>query len=63
MFTVAKGSQVTELTLPADSLEAIATCPECFEGMAASMGSGEVISFQAACRFPQEVALAALRQR
>ena len=63
MFTVAKGSQVSELTLPAGSLRAIAACPGCPEGMTVSNASREVISLSWYVASLQETALAALRHR
>jgi hypothetical protein len=48
MFTVAKGSQVTELTLPAGSLAGDCNLSRGLEWMTASDGSEEVVSLQAA---------------
>jgi hypothetical protein len=62
-FTVAKGSQIIELTLPTGSLGArLQPVPDALEGMTARMDS-RVDQSPATVAFPQEAAFAALRQR
>jgi hypothetical protein len=63
MFTVAKGSQAFELTLPAGSLGQLQPVPDALKGMTVSNASHEVISLSRYVASLQETALHALRHR